>query len=104
LGFAGRESIDKVAPFQNFGLQLAGVTPSDANINAFTYPLARKLWFNSFVSGGVAFGPTLTADEQALFTCFSNPAIVDPIMTTRNFLPVPASMNPRLRACPAGAP
>ncbi|MES1205400.1 MAG: hypothetical protein ABUS79_05635 [Pseudomonadota bacterium] len=104
IGFAGREAIDGAAPFQNFGFQIQGITPSNGNIDSFAYPLARKLWFNSYVPGGVAFGPTLSGNEAALTACFSDPTKIDGIMLGRNFRPVPAAMTPRLRACPAGAP
>ncbi|MBC8134166.1 MAG: hypothetical protein H7X95_14385, partial [Deltaproteobacteria bacterium] len=104
IGFGGVPSIDAVAPFRNFAFRIAGVLPPDASITALTYPLSRKLWFNSYVAGGIAFGPTLTAAEQALYACFSNPAIIDPIMAAREFIPVPAGLEPRLRACPGGSP
>lgn len=104
IGVARHGAMDQAAPFQNFGFRVAGVVPVIGGVPSLTYPMTDKLWVNSYVPGGVAFGPSLTAAEQQLYACFSSPAMLDPIMVANGFKATPATFEPRLRGCPAGAP
>jgi hypothetical protein len=82
LGFAGREAADAAAPFANLALRINNIIPNTANIENLAtaagpvYPLARKLWFNSFQDPIVGFlTPNLSAAEQALSSCMGLPAV-----------------------------
>jgi hypothetical protein len=126
VGFAGREAADSVAPFNNVALRLNNIQPTQQNIENLAlggtpvYPLARKLWFNSFQDPLIGFAiPNLSTAEEALSLCMGLPplcttsadctapatcnsatgrctsgnnAIVDAAVTGANFIPVPASV------------
>jgi hypothetical protein len=104
IGFAGREAVDESAVADNFAFRITGIQPSIVNVQnlvttpstADDYPISRRLWVNSVI--GFA---NVTGAEQTLLGCFQNPAIIDNIITTRNFIPVPAGVT-RTRGCPAG--
>ena len=132
IGFAGREGADDGvggAPFNNVALRLNNIQATQQNIENLAlgltpvYPMARKLWFNSFQDPAIGFvTPNLSSAEQALSTCMGLPpvcatsadctapatcdagtgrcttgnhAIVDQAVSTFNFVTVPASV-PRL--------
>ena len=82
IGFAGREAVDSVAPLNNVSLRIQGVEPTVATIQNLAtggtpvYPLARKLWFNSFQDPIVGFlSPNLTAGEVGLSACMGLPGL-----------------------------
>ncbi len=103
IGFAGREAVDVFSPGppRNFAFQVAGVAPSVANVqNLFTggtpvYPISRGLYVNA-VKG---FANVTAGAEANLLTFFRTPASIDPIVTGRNFIQVPASVT-RSSGCP----
>ena len=71
IGFAGREAADNVAPFDERGaagqqhhLERRRTSRTWRPAARPVYPLARKLWFNSFQDPIVGFlSPNLTAAE-----------------------------------------
>ena len=84
VGYAGREAADAGPTFANVGLRLTGIQATVTNIQNLAtagtpvYPMARKLWFNSFqptpAPEVIGFEtPNLTADEQTLATCMGLP-------------------------------
>ena len=80
VGFAGREAADAGPTFANVALRLNNIISSPTNIENLAtggtpvYPLARKLWFNSFQDPIVGFlSPNLSAAETALSTCMGFP-------------------------------
>jgi hypothetical protein len=89
LGYAGREAADPAGSvqFNNVALRLAGVQATQATIENLAtagtpvYPMARKLWFNSFqaplpmtTTDLVGFEqPSLTNDELTLAVCMGLP-------------------------------
>jgi hypothetical protein len=86
IGYAGREAADIGATPSNLALRLAGIQATVPNIENLAtggtpvYPMARKLWFNSFqpvpAPGTELVGfetPNLSADEQTLSTCMGLP-------------------------------
>jgi ABC-type phosphate transport system substrate-binding protein len=84
IGFAGREAVDAVAPLNNVSLRIQGVEPTITTIQNLAtggtpvYPLARKLWFNSFNNPGDLVGflsPNLTAGEVGLSACMGLPGL-----------------------------
>lgn len=130
IGFAGREAADEGPTFANVALRLNNIISNTTNIENLAtggtpvYPLARKLWFNSFQDPIVGFlSPNLSAAESALSSCMGLPglcatdadctggtgpcntatgrctlgnnAIVNTATTNANFVPVPAGI-PRL--------
>jgi hypothetical protein len=86
IGFAGREAADSGASPNNIAMRLTNIVSTQLNIENLAtggspvYPMARKLWFNSFQAnpGGtdlIGFEtPNLTSAEQALSTCMGLPA------------------------------
>src|SRR5262249_30496622 len=62
IGYAGREGLDAAMPFANTALTLVGIFPTTPNIEHLSnggtpvYPMARKLWFNSFNNPGNLVG------------------------------------------------
>jgi hypothetical protein len=99
MGFAGRESVDATLPGANFAIRMEGIAPSTQNIQNLVaggtfYPISRKLWLNSLRGFSTA-----SAAEVALFNFESNPASIDPIIVSRNFVQVPAGVT-RLGSCP----
>jgi len=112
VGFAGREAADDITlgPARNFAARIQGITASTANIQNLAtggtpvYPIARKLWFNSLVGFG---SPLVTAPELALFNFENVPGNIDPIITARHFVTVPATDingNPLQRLVSSGCP
>ena len=116
IGFAGRESVDDWATIgsgniKNFAFQIGETVPSITAIQAFAtrvgtpYKLARGLWLNSLTGAGTVTSPPLSSAELALWnweaTSFSTH--IDPIINTRNFVVVPASVT-RVKTCPATFP
>jgi len=105
IGYAGREASDSVAPFQNVALNMVGIKATQSTIENLAtggtpvYPIARKLWFNSFQDPNIGFAqPALSDAELALANCMGlsgNTSIVDPIIQAHNFVVVPPSV-PRL--------
>jgi hypothetical protein len=105
IGYAGREAADAAAPFNNLALTIVGIAPTQSTIQnlatntAPVYPIARKLWFNSFQDPLIGFAqPNLTDPELALSNCMGlsgNTSIVDAAIALHNFVVVPASV-PRL--------
>jgi ABC-type phosphate transport system substrate-binding protein len=92
IGFAGREA----ATGGSIALNVNGVSDQEVNIVkllapagsadfAARYPMSRKLFFNTLVGF-----PALTpgSGEAALAKCFATNAIVDPIMSSHNFIPM----------------
>ena len=81
--------------------QIAGVAPAVVNVqNLFTggtpvYPISRGLYVNA-VKG---FANVTAGAELSLLNFFRTPASIDPIVTGRNFIQVPASVT-RSSGCP----
>jgi hypothetical protein len=80
IGFAGREAADAGPAFANLALRINNIISNTANIENLAtggtpvYPLARKLWFNSFQDPIIGFtSPNLTVDEVNLSTCMGLP-------------------------------
>jgi len=82
IGFAGREAADITLPFNNVALRVMGIQGTQTNIENLStgltpvYPMARKLWFNSYNQPGDLVGfetPNLTTGEQELSTCMGLP-------------------------------
>ena len=80
IGFAGREAADNGPTFANVALRMNNIISNQANIENLAtggtpvYPLARKLWFNSFQDPIVGFlSPNVSAAEQALSSCMGLP-------------------------------
>ena len=103
IGFAGREAVDPFlpGPSQNMAFLIAGVAPAVVNVqNLFTggtpvYPISRGLYVNS-VKG---FANVTAGPELDLLNFMRTPASIDPIVTGRNFIQVPASVT-RSSGCP----
>ena len=111
IGFAGREAADAAAPFANVALRMVGIPATTANIENLAtggtpvYPIARKLWFNSFQDPLIGFAqPNLSDPELALSNCMGlggNTSVVDAAIAAHNFVVVPASV-PRLTTNASG--
>jgi hypothetical protein len=92
VGFAGREA----ATGTSVALSVNGVTDDEVNIVkllapsgssdfASRYPMSRKLFFNSLQGFANLFPGS---GEAALAKCFATNAIVDPIVSSHNFIPM----------------
>ena len=109
IGYAGREAIDVFASGpHNMAFRLNDIAGSVTNIQnlvttastADDYPLARGLYVNSIkgfatVTDGLFSG----GNELTLLNFFRNPASIDPIISTRNFVIVPGGVT-RSTGCP----
>ena len=92
VGFAGRGAAD-----DNPGtteLKVNKLHPTLDCIQTVAYPLSRKLYVNTFQGFE---DPDLATHEFELVKCFAQRSIVDPILTARGFIPLPA-------AAPGNAP
>jgi len=95
LGFAGREAANQAG---SLALMVNGITPTQANIEHLVttpadatddYPLARKLYLNTLLG----FGDPLVKDgELELAKCFSNNTIMNAVVSSRGFIPVPGGV------------
>lgn len=106
FGFAGREADQQPGAV---ALTINGLAPTQQNIENLVltpqtsddYVLARKLYFNSIIGF-----QNVTGGELALARCMSDSSIVGPVMTARNFVPVPGGVlcedfNETQSGCPA---
>jgi len=106
IGFAGREADSEVLRPDSNALAIDGIQPTQAAIEALVtgvgtpFPLARKLYFNSFKGFGSA---SLNSDEQALVQCMSNKTIVDSAINDGGFVVLPgASLRCQDNGCGVG--
>ncbi|HXI55540.1 MAG TPA: hypothetical protein VNO55_05750 [Polyangia bacterium] len=94
VGYAGREADQQPGAI---ALTVNGITDTQANIEKIVtapadttfYPLSRKLYFNSVVGFG---DPAVKDGELELAKCFSNGSIINPIISSRGFIPVPGGV------------
>jgi hypothetical protein len=96
MGYAGRSAVDP--PGNASPALVANLGPTVGNIqnlvtlgpypgNPTTYPLARKLYYNSIV--GFSSASTIEAHERALGECYSNDSLMGPIITGQGFVQIP---------------
>jgi len=87
IGYAGREAA--VYPVGGTalvgGIKVAGREPSIDCIEKLDYVITRKLYLNTMIGF-----ENVTGDESEILQDYTNPAVINPIMTARGFIPVPA--------------
>jgi len=99
IGFAGREAVDKVAPFNTLAYQLGDSLaalrpPTPTNIYALLdsanpnfYPMSRKLFVNHWNDPALPT-PASAANEELLYSCFKSAGITNARVSQFNFLPI----------------
>jgi hypothetical protein len=94
FGYAGREADQQPGAI---ALNVNGIADTQANIEKIVtapadptfYPLSRKLYFNTVVGFS---NPAVKDGELELAKCFSNGSIVNTIISSRGFIPVPGGI------------
>ncbi len=85
IGYAGRDSITAGAT----PLKVSALDSTAACVEAFAYPLSRKVYLSTLIGF-----ENVTGQELALAQCFTNPTLLNPALASGGFFQIPTAVSP----------